>query len=236
MRNSFKRVVLKLSGEVLGGGDFGFSENILDGITDEIKEIKRALSIDIAIVVGGGNIVRGSEAVKFGIDKTTGDYMGMIATILNALALQSVLESKHVPTVVMSAFEIKGIAEAYIRREAIRHLENGKVVIFAGGTGSPFFSTDTAGALRAVEIGADALLKGSKVDGIYDKDPYKHRDARKYERLTYDEVIVGNLKVMDATAIALCKEHRLPVIVFDITKRGNLRKLLMGENIGTFVG
>ena len=235
MKSKFKRVLLKLSGEILGGGRFGYSREVLHSIADEIKEVREKLDVDIALVVGGGNIFRGKDAIDVGIDKTTGDYMGMLATIMNALALQSILEQKGLDTRVMSAIEVRSVAEFYIRRRAIRHLEKGRIVIFAGGTGSPLFSTDTAGALRAIEIGADALLKGSKVDGVYDVDPEGNPDAVRYEELTYDEFIRKNLKVMDATAITLAREHNLPVIVFDITKRGNLFRLLSGEKIGTII-
>ena len=235
MKSRFKRVLLKLSGEILGGGRFGYSREVLHSIADEIKEAREKLDVDIALVVGGGNIFRGKDAVDVGIDKTTGDYMGMLATIMNALALQSILEQKGLDTRVMSAIEVRSVAEFYIRRRAIRHLEKGRIVIFAGGTGSPLFSTDTAGALRAIEIGADVLLKGSKVDGVYDVDPKGNPDAVRYEELTYDEFIRKNLKVMDATAITLAREHNLPIIVFDITKRGNLIKLLSGERVGTVI-
>ncbi len=235
MKSKFKRVLLKLSGEILGGGRFGYSREVLHSIADEIKEVREKLDVDIALVVGGGNIFRGKDAIDVGIDKTTGDYMGMLATIMNALALQSILEQKGLDTRVMSAIEVRSVAEFYIRRRAIRHLEKGRIVIFAGGTGSPLFSTDTAGALRAIEIGADALLKGSKVDGVYDVDPEGNPDAVRYEELTYDEFIRKNLKVMDATAITLAREHNLPVIVFDITKRGNLFRLLSGERVGTII-
>jgi len=235
VKSKFKRVLLKLSGEILGGGRFGYSREVLHSIADEIKEVREKLDVDIALVVGGGNIFRGKDAIDVGIDKTTGDYMGMLATIMNALALQSILEQKGLDTRVMSAIEVRSVAEFYIRRRAIRHLEKGRIVIFAGGTGSPLFSTDTAGALRAIEIGADALLKGSKVDGVYDVDPEGNPDAVRYEELTYDEFIRKNLKVMDATAITLAREHNLPVIVFDITKRGNLFRLLSGERVGTII-
>ncbi len=235
VKSKYRRILLKLSGEILGGGGFGYSEEVIHSIADEIKEAKERFDVDIALVVGGGNIFRGRDASRVGIDETTGDYMGMLATIMNALALQSILEQKGLDTRVMSAIEVRSVAEFYIRRRAIRHLEKGRVVIFAGGTGNPLFSTDTAGTLRAIEIGADVLLKGSKVDGVYDRDPDSSSDARRYEELTYDEYIRKNLQVMDATAITLAREHNLPVIVFDITRRGNLLRLLSGQKVGTLI-
>jgi uridylate kinase len=231
----YKRILLKISGELLGNNNSGFSKDFLDFITDEIYYLKKNYPIDIALVVGGGNIIRGNDAQKYGIDKTTADYMGMIATVLNALALQSILESKGLETRVMTSIEIKSVAEPYIRRRAIRHLEKGRIVIFAGGTGSPFFSTDTAGALRAIEIKADVLLKGTKVDGVYTKDPFKFSDAQKYDLLDYSYFLSKDLKVMDATAVALCRENHLPVIVFNITKSGLIEKIIKGENVGTII-
>ncbi len=236
MAIKYKRVLLKLSGELLGNEGFGFSKDFINFITDEIVYIKKNYIIDVAIVVGGGNIIRGSDAQNYGIDKTTADYMGMLATVLNALALQSVLEAKGLETRVMTSIEIKSVAEPYIRRRAIRHLEKGRVVIFAGGTGSPFFSTDTAGALRAIEIKADVLLKGTKVDGVYTKDPKKYSDAQKYDVLDYSYFLSEDLKVMDATAIALCRENKLPIIVFNITESGILERIIRGENVGTIIG
>jgi len=231
----YKRILLKLSGELIGNEGFGFSKSFLDFISDEIYNLKTNYDIDIALVVGGGNIIRGSDAQNYGIDKTTADYMGMLATILNALALQSVLESKGLETRVMTSIEVKSVAEPYIRRKAIRHLEKGRIVIFAGGTGSPFFSTDTAGALRAIEIKADVLLKGTKVDGVYTKDPKKFSDAQKYDILDYSYFLSNDLKVMDATAIALCRENNLPVIVFNITRKGLIERIIKGENVGTLI-
>ncbi|MEO0197845.1 MAG: UMP kinase [candidate division WOR-3 bacterium] len=232
----YKRILLKLSGELIGNEGFGFSKDFLEFISNEIYYLKKNYPIDIALVVGGGNIIRGTDAQKYGIDKTTADYMGMLATVLNALALQSILESKGLETRVMTSIEIKSVAEPYIRRRAIRHLEKGRIVIFAGGTGSPFFSTDTAGALRAIEIKADVLLKGTKVDGVYTKDPKKFKDAQKYDVLDYSFFLSKDLKVMDAAAIALCRENNLPVIVFNISKSGLIEKIIKGENVGTLIG
>ncbi|MCS7244770.1 MAG: UMP kinase [candidate division WOR-3 bacterium] len=231
----YKRILLKLSGELIGDEKYGFSKEFLDFISDEVLNLKKRYDIDISIVVGGGNIIRGNDAHLYGIDKTTADYMGMLATVLNALALQSILENKGLETRVMTSIEIKSVAEPYIRRRAIRHLEKGRIVIFAGGTGSPFFSTDTAGALRAIEIKADALLKGTKVDGVYTKDPKKHTDAQKYEYLDYSYFLSNDLKVMDAAAIALCRENKLPVIVFNISQKDAIEKIIKGENVGTLI-
>lgn len=231
----YRRILLKLSGELIGNEEYGFSKEFLDFISDEILNLKKNYDIDISIVVGGGNIIRGNDAHLYGIDKTTADYMGMLATVLNALALQSILESKGLETRVMTSIEIKSVAEPYIRRRAIRHLEKGRIVIFAGGTGSPFFSTDTAGALRAIEIRADALLKGTKVDGVYNKDPKKYLDAQKYEYLDYNYFLSNDIKVMDAAAIALCRENNLPVIVFNISQKGAIEKIIKGENVGTLI-
>lgn len=231
----YRRVLLKLSGELIGNEKYGFSREFLDFISDEILNLKKNYDIDISIVVGGGNIIRGNDAHLYGIDKTTADYMGMLATVLNALALQSILENKGLETRVMTSIEIKSVAEPYIRRRAIRHLEKGRIVIFAGGTGSPFFSTDTAGALRAIEIKADALLKGTKVDGVYTKDPKKYTDAEKYEYLDYSYFLSNDLKVMDAAAIALCRENKLPVIVFNISQKGAIEKIIRGESVGTLI-
>ena len=231
----YKRVLLKLSGEALAGKDgYGINAEVLEKLADEIKEIYD-LGVEIAIVVGGGNIFRGIQGKSLKIDKATSDYMGMLATVINALALQNALEKKGIPTRVQSAIEMHQIAEPYIRRKAIRHLEKGRVVIFAAGTGNPFFTTDTAAALRAAEIGADILLKATKVDGIYDKDPNKNSNAKKYEKLSYKEALEKDIKVMDSTAFALCKDENIPILVFSIKEKGNLKKAILGEKVGTYV-
>ncbi|SNZ09505.1 uridylate kinase [Persephonella hydrogeniphila] len=231
----YKRVLLKLSGEALmGDREYGIDPLFIDELAEEIKSVYE-IGAEIAIVIGGGNIFRGVKGSSMGMDRATADYMGMLATVMNALALQDILEKKDVPTRVMSAIEMRQIAEPYIRRRAIRHLEKGRIVIFAAGTGSPFFTTDTTGALRAAEIKADVLLKATKVDGIYDKDPVKNPDAKLLKELTYLEVINKNLKVMDHTALTLCMENKLPIVVFNIKKKGNLMKILLGEPIGSKV-
>ncbi len=232
----FRRVLLKLSGEVLAGeGGFGIDPSSLMRLSKEIKEVWEQ-GVQIAVVIGGGNIFRGLSGVDSGIDRATGDYMGMLATLINALALQSSLERLGVPTRVMTPFEIRQLAEPYIRRRAIRHLEKGRVVIFAGGTGNPFFTTDTAAALRAAEIEADVILKGTKVDGVYDKDPVKNEDARKFNKISYIEVLDRGLKVMDSTAISLCMDNGIPILVFSVLKPGNIKRVVMGEEVGTLVG
>ncbi len=231
----YKRILLKLSGESLvGDKGFGIDPDMILHYAHEIKELI-AKDIEVAIVIGGGNIFRGLQASANRIERVQGDYMGMLATVINGMALQSVLESVGVYTRLVSAIEMREIAEPYIRRKAIRHLEKGRVVIFSGGTGSPYFTTDSAAALRANEIGADALIKGTRVDGIYDKDPEKHQDAVKYEHITFSEVIENNLRVMDMTAFTLCNENDMPVVVLDIHQKGNLNKLLSGEKLGTTV-
>ena len=231
----YKRVLLKLSGEALAGKDgYGINAEILEKLAEEIKEVYD-LGVEIAIVVGGGNIFRGVQGKNLKIDKATSDYMGMLATVINALALQNALEKRGIPTRVQSAIEMHQIAEPYIRRKAIRHLEKGRIVIFAAGTGNPFFTTDTAAALRAAEIGADILLKATKVDGIYDKDPSKNNDAKKYEKLSYKEALKKDIKVMDSTAFALCKEENIPILVFSIKEKGNLKRAVLGEKVGTYV-
>jgi len=231
----YKRILLKLSGEALAGKNgYGIDAEVLENLADEIKEVYD-LGVEIAIVVGGGNIFRGIQGKSLKIDKATSDYMGMLATVINALALQNALEKKGIPTRVQSAIEMHQIAEPYIRRKAIRHLEKGRVVIFAAGTGNPFFTTDTAAALRAAEIGADILLKATKVDGIYDKDPNKNSNAKKYKKLTYKEALEKDIKVMDSTAFALCKEENIPILVFSIKEKGNLKKAVLGEKVGTYV-
>ncbi len=232
----FRRVLLKMSGEVLMG-DKGYG---IDPATVEFMaaEIKKAadLGVQVAIVIGGGNIFRGVEASVKGMERASADYMGMLATVINALALQNALEKLNLQTRVQSAIEMKELAEQYIRRKAIRHLEKGRVVIFAAGTGNPYFTTDTAAALRAMEIGADVILKGTKVDGVYTADPVKDPGAEKYDTISYIDVLKFNLKVMDSTAITLCMDNNLPIVVFDIKKSNNIKNLLLGRRIGTLVG
>jgi uridylate kinase len=231
----YQRILLKLSGEALQGSEgYGISSKALETISDEIAEV-HSLGIEIAIVIGGGNIFRGVVGAETGIDRSTGDYMGMLATVINALALQNSLEKRGLHTRAQSALEIKEVAEPYIRRRAIRHLEKGRVVIFAAGTGNPFFTTDTAATLRALEIGADLILKATKVDGVYDKDPLKHKDAVKFKELSYMEVLQKELKIMDATAISLCMQGNIPIIVFNLFENDNIKKAILGEDIGTKV-
>ena len=231
----YKRILLKLSGEsLMGSQSFGINPEMLSHYAKQIKEL-RDLGVEIAIVIGGGNIFRGLQAKSSGIERVQGDYMGMLATVINGMALQSALEGEGVFTRLISAIEMKEIAEPYIRRRAIRHLEKGRVVIFSAGTGSPYFTTDSAAALRANEINADAIFKGTRVDGIYSSDPEKDPDAVKFEQLSFDEVISLDLRVMDMTAFTLCKENNLPVVVFNIIQYGNLTKVAKGENIGTLV-
>jgi uridylate kinase len=234
----FKRIVVKLSGEALQGSQpHGIDPKVLVSIARQIKEI-RGLGVDVAIVLGGGNILRGQEntnARGLDMDRSVADYMGMLATVINGLALQNVLEKMHMPTRVLTAIEMQRIAEPYIRRRAIRHLEKGRVVIFVAGTGNPYFTTDTAAALRAMEINAQAILKATKVDGVYSADPVKVKGAKKYERLQYLDVLKKGLKVMDATAISLCMDNKLPIIVFNLNREGNIKRVVMGENIGTVV-
>jgi len=215
-----------------GEKEFGIDFNVVNRIADEIKEV-RELGVQIGLVVGGGNIWRGRDAV--GMDRTTADHMGMLATVINALALQDALEQRGVPTRVQTAIEMRAIAEPYIRRRAIRHLEKGRVVIFAAGTGNPFFSTDTAASLRAAEIDAEVILLAKKVDGVYDKDPLKHKDAVKFKELSYLDVLNRGLGVMDSTATSLCMDNKIPIIVFDLTTYGNIKKVVMGNEIGTIV-
>ncbi len=232
----YKRVLLKLSGEVLAGEEgYGIDSGALVKISKEIKDVWE-LGVEVAVVIGGGNIFRGISGTETGIDRATGDYMGMLATLINALALQSALEKLEVPTRVMTPFEIRQLAEPYIRRKAVRHLEKGRVVIFAGGTGNPFFTTDTAAALRAAEIDADVILKATKVDGVYDKDPVKFSDAKRFERIDYIEVLEKGLKVMDSTSISLCMDNGIPIIVFSVLESGNIKKVVLGEKVGTLVG
>jgi uridylate kinase len=234
-RPKYRRVLLKLSGEALmGGRRTGIDSDTLAAIADEIGEVQR-MGVQIAIVIGGGNIFRGIAASAGGMDRATADYMGMLATIINALALQDALEKAGLQTRVLSAIEMRAVAEPYIRRRAIRHLEKGRVVIFAAGTGNPFFTTDTAGALRAIEIGADAIIKATKVDGIYSSDPKADATAERLARATYIEVLSRRLQVMDTTAISLCMENALPIIVFDLTRSGNIKRIVLGEPVGSIV-
>ncbi|MDO4952548.1 MAG: UMP kinase [Synergistaceae bacterium] len=233
MTVKYKRVLLKLSGEVLGGGSFGLDYDSVSSICEQVAEVSKA-GIEIAIVVGGGNIIRGAQTVN--IERAQADYMGMLGTVINALALQDNLQKFGAPTRVQSAIEMRQVAEPAIRLRAVRHLEKGRIVIFAAGTGSPYFSTDTTAALRASEIKADCVIKATKVDGIYDKDPAKYTDAKKLPRLTYADALNMRLQVMDAAAFALCQDNDIPIVVFDMQKKGNLKKLLLdGENIGSVV-
>ena len=231
----YKKILLKLSGEALmGDQEFGISSDVIASYAKQIKEIVD-LGVEVSIVIGGGNIFRGISGAAQGVDRVTGDHMGMLATVINSLALQNSIEKLGVPTRVQTAIEMPKIAEPFIKRRAQRHLEKGRVVIFGAGTGNPYFTTDTAAALRAIEMETDVVIKATKVDGIYDKDPVKFADAKKYEKVTYNEVLAKDLKVMDATAISLCRENKLPIIVFDSLIEGNLKKVVMGENIGTTV-
>ena len=235
----YKRIILKLSGEALQGKKaHGIDHSVLVSISQQIKEI-RDLKVDVAVVLGGGNIFRGQENIAsrgLNMDRSVADYMGMLATVINGLALQDALEKMRVPTRVMTAIEMQRIAEPYIRRRAIRHLEKGRVVIFVAGTGNPYFTTDTAAALRAMEINADAILKATKVDGVYSADPIKVKDAKRFNRLKYIDVLRKGLKVMDATAVSLCMDNKLPILVFNLNKRGNIKRVILGEKIGTVVG
>jgi uridylate kinase len=231
----YQRILLKLSGEALGGqtGTGIDAESVTD-MARQIREV-RELGVEVVVVIGGGNIFRGVQGSERGIERATGDYMGMLATVINALALQDALEKQGVATRVQSAITMHQVAEAFIRRRAVRHLEKGRVVIFGGGTGNPFFSTDTAAALRANEIGAEVILKATKVDGIYDSDPKKNPSAKRYTQLTYLDALQRQLKVMDSTAFSLCMDNKMPIIVFDLFKPHNLRKVVMGEKVGTLV-
>ncbi len=231
----YKRILLKLSGEVLTGEDgYGIDPAVIEKIAGEIKEVKN-LGVEIAIVIGGGNIFRGMAASAKGMDRASADYMGMLATVMNGLALQDALEKINIHTRVQTAIEMREVAEPYIRRRAIRHLEKGRVVIFAGGTGNPYFTTDTTASLRATEIGADVILKATKVDGVYDADPMIHKRARKFDELTYLDVLKKQLRVMDATAISLCMDQQIPIIVFNLKKKGNVKRAVLGERVGTKV-
>jgi uridylate kinase len=236
MTSVYRRVLLKISGQRLAGDEgFGISATAIHRTAREIMEAQEQ-GVEIAVVCGGGNIIRGIHAAEGGFNRVTGDYMGMLAGVLNALALQDALEKCGATTRVLSAIEVKQVAEPQIRRRAIRHIEKGRIVIFAGGTGNPFFTTDTGAALRAMEIGADVLLKGTRVDGIYDRDPEKFPDARRYDRLTYQSFLERNLGVMDTSAIALCRDNKLPIVVFDMTVPGNMLRVISGEPMGTTVG
>jgi uridylate kinase len=231
----YKRILLKLSGEALMGRQgLGIDPQVVDEVALELKEVKE-LGVEIGIVIGGGNIFRGLSASARGMDRVTADYMGMLATIINALALQDYLERYNVQTRVLTAIKMEQLAEPFIRRRAIRHLEKGRMVIFAGGTGNPYFTTDTAATLRAIEIEADAILKGTKVDGVYDDDPKTNKNAKKFDQLSYLDVVKKRLKVMDSTAVTLCMDNDLPIIVFNLTVKGNLKRLILGESIGTKV-
>jgi len=231
----YKRVLLKISGEVFGGGKGGLDYSAIAHVASQIAEASR-LKVDIGVVVGGGNIIRGADADQFGVLRTTADYMGMLATVINSLALQSILEETfHLQTRVLSAITVASVAESFIRRRAIRHLEKGRIVIFAGGTGNPYFSTDTAAVLRAIEINADIMMKATKVDGVYSKDPKKHSDAVRYEKITYQEVLDKKLKIMDSTAITLCMENHLPIMVLDIFSRNNIKNAILGKKVGTII-
>mgnify|MGYP001567184444 CR=1 FL=1 len=236
MSRDFKRVILKLSGEALRehGSQDNISPEIVEGIANQIKAAQET-GLQIAIVVGGGNFWRGAAAAGRGMDRATADYVGMLATVMNALAVQSMLEAVGVPSRVQTAIEMKNVAESFIRRLAIRHLEKGRVVIFGGGTGNPFFTTDTTAALRASEIGADMIFKATNVDGVYDKDPRANDDAVRYDSLTYNEALSQNLKVMDGTAFTLCQDNDIPIVVFDMNQEGTIKRALLGDDIGTIV-
>jgi uridylate kinase len=235
VKAAYRRVVIKLSGEGLAGDvGFGIAPSVIRGVAEEIREV-HGLGVQIAIVIGGGNIIRGVAASQEGMDRATADYMGMMAGVINGVALQDALEKEDVPTRVLSALEIKEVAEPYIRRRAIRHLEKGRIVIFAAGTGNPYFTTDTAAALRAAEVHADLIMKATKVDGVYSADPHREANAQRFEALSYEEAIRRNLQFMDQTAIQLCRQNGLPIVVFDMTVAGNIRKVVSGERVGTLV-
>jgi uridylate kinase len=231
----YRRVVIKLSGEGLAGDlGYGIAPAVIRGVAEEIREV-HGLGVQIAIVIGGGNIIRGVSAASEGMDRATADYMGMMAGVINGVALQDALEKQDVPTRVLSALTIQEVAEPYIRRRAIRHLEKGRIVIFAAGTGNPYFTTDTAAALRAAEVHADLIMKATKVDGVYDADPHKEATAQRFEQLSYEDAIQRNLQFMDQTAIQLCRQNGVPIVVFDMTVRGNILKVISGETVGTLV-
>jgi len=231
----YKRIILKVTGEIFAGSQkFGIDGKTVKAFAQEIKDVKE-MGCEMALVIGGGNIFRGAVASEIGMDRASADTMGMLATVINSLALQDALEKLGVSTRVLSAIEMRQVAEPYIRRRATRHLEKGRVVIFAGGTGNPYFTTDTTASLRAMEIGAEVILKATKVEGVYDADPFKHEGATKFEELTYIEVLNRELKVMDSTAISLCMDHQLPIIVFNLMENGNIKRVVAGEAIGTLV-
>lgn len=235
MQTVYKRIFLKLSGEsLMGSQEFGIDPETLKEFASEIADVHR-LGVQVGIVIGGGNIFRGIQAAAYQIDKVSGDQMGMLATVINCIALQNALEAEGVPTRLQSAIKMEQIAESVIRRRAVRHLEKNRVVLFGAGTGNPYFTTDTAAALRAIEVEAELVIKGTRVDGIYDSDPEKNPDAKKFETISYREVLEKNLRVMDLTAITLCQENNLPIKVIDFNERGNLKRLVLGENIGSTV-
>ncbi|OGW75009.1 MAG: UMP kinase [Nitrospirae bacterium RIFCSPHIGHO2_02_FULL_40_19] len=235
MKPKYKRVLLKLSGEALmGEKGYGIDQKIVQFISKEIEDVS-SFGVQLAVVIGGGNIFRGLEASSEGMERTTADYMGMLATVLNALALQNALEHRGIPTRVLSAIEMRELAEPYIRRRAMRHLEKGRVVIFAAGTGNPYFTTDTAAALRAMEIGAHVILKATKVDGVYSSDPMKDPRAKKFPEITFIDVLKKGLKVMDSTAVSLCMDNNLPIVVFNLMGKGNVKKIIEGKKVGTLV-
>ncbi|HEX7130527.1 MAG TPA: UMP kinase [Rhodanobacteraceae bacterium] len=231
----YQRILLKLSGEALMGElDYGIDPQVIGRLAEEILEV-RAAGVLIGVVIGGGNIFRGAGLAAAGMDRVTGDHMGMLATVMNALAMQDAIEKRGGFARVMSAISIHDVCEDFIRRRAVRHIEKGRIVLFAAGTGNPFFTTDSAAALRAIEVGADLLLKATKVDGVYNADPKKRKDAKRFEHVTYDEVIARNLQVMDTAAIALCRDNRIPLRIYDMTRPGNLMRIMKGEAVGTLV-
>jgi uridylate kinase len=235
VNSAYSRLLIKLSGEGLAGEDgFGIDPGVIGGIAKQIRDV-HSLGVQLSIVIGGGNIIRGMTAASQGMDRANADYMGMLASVINAMALQDALEKCELPTRVLSAIDIAQVSEVYIRRRAIRHLEKNRIVIFGGGTGNPYFSTDTAAALRAAEIHADVILKATQVDGVYDADPHVVPDAKRYEQLTFDEAIKKGLRFMDQSAIALCQENDLPIVVFDMGVTGNIQKVEQGEKVGTIV-
>mgnify|MGYP001022212503 CR=1 FL=1 len=233
---AYRRVLLKLSGEALmGGRSFGIDPEVVQTLAAELRDVVR-MGVEMGVVIGGGNIFRGIEGSARGMERTQADYMGMLATVINSLALQSVLEGMGVKCRVQTAIEMREVAEPFIRRRATRHLEKGRVVIFAAGTGNPYFTTDTAAALRAAEIRAEVILKATKVDGVYDRDPVKHADAKMFKKISYTEALAKNLKVMDAAAISLCRENEIPIRVFNISRKGNIKAVISGRSVGTIVG
>lgn len=234
-QSKFQRILLKLSGEVLAGNQHsGINSEVIGQIADDVKEAQE-LGVQIGLVIGGGNFIRGVAQAAGGMDRANADYMGMLATVINSMAMQDALEKRGIATRVQSAISMDQIAEPYIRRRAIRHLEKGRLVIFAAGTGNPYFTTDTAASLRAMEINADVIMKATSVDGIYDKDPKKHKDAKLFQELTYMDVLRQGLQVMDSTAISLCMDNKLPIITFNLNKRGNIARVVSGEKVGTLV-